>query len=33
MACCYQRLQLYEECSEYLEEATVALKERIKMLE
>ena len=33
MACCYQRLQLYDECAEYLENATRALQERIKILE
>jgi hypothetical protein len=33
MACCYQRLHLYEECAEYLESATTALKERIKILD
>ena len=33
MACCYQRLHLYEECAEYLESATTSLKERIKILD
>jgi len=33
MACCYQRLHLYDECAEYLESATHALKERIKILD
>lgn len=33
MACCYQRLHLYEECAEYLESATSSLKERIKILD
>lgn len=33
MACCYQRLQLFDECAEYLEHATGALKERIAILE
>jgi len=33
IACCYQRLQLYDECSEYLESSTSALKERLKTLE
>jgi len=33
MACCYQRLHLYEECAEYLENSTHALKERIKILD
>jgi hypothetical protein len=33
MACCYQRLQLFNECAEYLEFASVALKERIAILE
>lgn len=33
MACCYQRLQLYDECAEYLENSTRALKERIKALD
>lgn len=33
MACCYQRLQLFDECAEYLEHATGALRERISLLE
>lgn len=33
MSCCYQRLQLYDECAEYLEKATQSLKERIKILD
>lgn len=33
MACCYQRLQLYDECAEYLEKSTHSLKERIQLLD
>lgn len=33
MSCCYQRLQLFDECAEYLEKATVSLKERIQILD
>lgn len=33
MACCYQRLQLYDECAEYLEKSTHSLKERILLLD
>lgn len=33
MACCYQRLHLNDECTQYLESATRSLHERIKLLE
>lgn len=33
MACCHQRLHLNDECTQYLESATKALQERIKLLE
>lgn len=33
MACCYQRLHLNDECTQYLESATKALQERIRLLE
>lgn len=33
MACCCQRLHLNDECTQYLESATKALQERIKLLE
>ena len=32
MACCYQRLQMFEDCAEYLEKAIGALDERIDVL-